>query len=169
MVGLTPTPPLRRKRLTAATPLHMSMTNADHGSIGFKMSHVIIDTNYPITSASTVNNSGRSSIMNGQAPVTSDQGTTHTLSSSPTIERSDIPSKGERVRQDVKASEPAQQSFFARTDAMSQARKIYFKVFIRGFLVIVLVVFAVFSIYWGSVWKIPAHPVNGWIVVCLRR
>ncbi|EKM78185.1 hypothetical protein AGABI1DRAFT_75662 [Agaricus bisporus var. burnettii JB137-S8] len=104
--------------------------------------------------------------MNGQVPIIPDHGTTRSsLSSSPTTERSYIPSKGEQVREEAKTLQPAPQSrFFAKTEALSQARRIYFKTFIPGFILIILVVFAVFPIYWGSLWKVPAHPVDGWIV-----
>lgn len=32
---------------------------------------------------------------------------------------------------------------------------------------VVLLIFSVLSIFWGSLWKIPAHQLNGWIVVSL--
>ncbi|KAJ3555553.1 hypothetical protein NP233_g12180 [Leucocoprinus birnbaumii] len=54
--------------------------------------------------------------------------------------------------------------FLAKTQAMADARKIYLKTFIGGGLLIVLTIFGVFSIYWGSLWKIPDHPLNGWVV-----
>jgi hypothetical protein len=105
--------------------------------------------------------------MNDLAPIISDEETTHTLSSTSTIERSYIPPKGEQVPEEMEAphAEP-QGSFFAKTDAMSRARGVYFKAFIGGFFLVVLVIFAVFPIYWGSLWKIPAHPLGGWVVVC---
>ncbi len=28
----------------------------------------------------------------------------------------------------------------------------------------VLVMFCIFSIYWGALWKIPAHNLSGWVV-----
>ncbi|KAF5345081.1 hypothetical protein D9756_011161 [Leucocoprinus leucothites] len=55
-------------------------------------------------------------------------------------------------------------NFLARTEAMANARKIYVKTFVGGMFCVILTIFAVFSIYWGSLWKIPAHPLNGWVV-----
>jgi len=48
---------------------------------------------------------------------------------------------------------------------LAVARKIYLKVFVAGSLGIIIAIFAVFSIYWGALWKIPAHNLQGWIVV----
>ena len=48
---------------------------------------------------------------------------------------------------------------------VTQARAIYIKSYITGFIAIILTVFAVFPIYWGSLWKVPAHPLPGWIIV----
>ncbi|THV04749.1 hypothetical protein K435DRAFT_714295 [Dendrothele bispora CBS 962.96] len=47
---------------------------------------------------------------------------------------------------------------------MVTARKIYFKVLFGGSLALVVVMFAVFSIYWGALWKTPAHNLHGWVV-----
>ena len=49
--------------------------------------------------------------------------------------------------------------------SMVTARKIYFKVLFGGSLALVVVMFAVFSIYWGALWKTPAHNLHGWVVV----
>ncbi len=38
--------------------------------------------------------------------------------------------------------------------------------FIGGTFLVVVTIFVVFSIYWGSLFRLPAHPLNGWIVVC---
>ncbi|KAF8644054.1 hypothetical protein AX16_008707 [Volvariella volvacea WC 439] len=44
------------------------------------------------------------------------------------------------------------------------ARKIYLKVVIGGIFLIILAIFSVFSIYWGALWKIPAHSLSGLVV-----
>ena len=43
----------------------------------------------------------------------------------------------------------------------------YLKVFFAGSFGIIIAIFAVFSIYWGALWKIPDHNLQGWIVVCV--
>jgi hypothetical protein len=61
---------------------------------------------------------------------------------------------------------PFSKSFCQRGDPeVTQARTIYLKAYIGGFLTIIVTVFAVFPIYWGSLWKVPAGPLSGWIVV----
>ena len=56
--------------------------------------------------------------------------------------------------------------FCQRGDSeVAQARNIYLKVYITGFLTIIITIFAVFPIYWGSLWKVPVSPLPGWIVV----
>ncbi|KAK1226199.1 hypothetical protein PQX77_010781 [Marasmius sp. AFHP31] len=44
------------------------------------------------------------------------------------------------------------------------ARSIYFKIIAGGTLAISVAVFALFSIYWGALWKTPAHSLKGWVV-----
>ncbi|KAJ3783309.1 hypothetical protein GGU10DRAFT_317086 [Lentinula aff. detonsa] len=44
------------------------------------------------------------------------------------------------------------------------ARSIYFKTLIGGTVALTVAMFAIFSIYWGALWKSPEHPLNGWIV-----
>ncbi|KAL0572822.1 hypothetical protein V5O48_009150 [Marasmius crinis-equi] len=44
------------------------------------------------------------------------------------------------------------------------ARSIYFKALIGGTFALTIVMFAVFSIYWGALWKTPAHALQGWVV-----
>ena len=48
---------------------------------------------------------------------------------------------------------------------MAAARAIFFKIFISGAFFVILVIFCVLSIYWGALWKAPAHDLPGWIVV----
>ncbi|TFL06621.1 hypothetical protein BDV98DRAFT_600637 [Pterulicium gracile] len=46
------------------------------------------------------------------------------------------------------------------------ARSTYFKTIFGGSLLIVLAIYLVFSIYWGSLWDTPAHihKIHGWVV-----
>ncbi|KAJ3777776.1 hypothetical protein FB446DRAFT_633441 [Lentinula raphanica] len=44
------------------------------------------------------------------------------------------------------------------------ARGIYFKTLIGGSVGLIVAMFAIFSIYWGALWKTPDHPLDGWIV-----
>lgn len=58
--------------------------------------------------------------------------------------------------------------FFEKGDPeVARARAIYFKSYFTGFGVMVVTIFIVFSIYWGSLWRIPAHSLQGWIIVSL--
>jgi len=50
---------------------------------------------------------------------------------------------------------------------MAAARAIYLKMVLGGTFMTILLIFCVFSIYWGSVWKIPTHNLPGWVVVSL--
>ncbi|KAF9036964.1 hypothetical protein BDZ89DRAFT_1061652 [Hymenopellis radicata] len=43
-------------------------------------------------------------------------------------------------------------------------RKQFLQIFVSACLAMIVVMFAVFSIYWGALWKLPAHPLRGWIV-----
>jgi hypothetical protein len=52
---------------------------------------------------------------------------------------------------------------------IDRARAIYFKSYFVGMGMIILTIFLVFSIYWGSLWRLPDHSLQGWIVVCLPR
>lgn len=48
---------------------------------------------------------------------------------------------------------------------MAQARAIYMRIFFGGSFITVLLIFAVFPIFWGALWKTPASNLQGWIVV----
>ncbi|KAJ7087665.1 hypothetical protein B0H15DRAFT_781298 [Mycena belliarum] len=47
---------------------------------------------------------------------------------------------------------------------MSGARAVYLKAMVGGITALTIVIFVVFSIYWGSVWQTPHHALPGWIV-----
>lgn len=48
--------------------------------------------------------------------------------------------------------------------SLADARKIYLKTLIGSTVALVLLIFAIFSIYWGALWKIPARALPGWVV-----
>jgi hypothetical protein len=61
--------------------------------------------------------------------------------------------------------EPLYYDFFDRSPAISTARKAYLINMCKGVFLVSLWIFGVFSIYWGSLWKVPDGRVTGFIVV----
>ncbi|KAJ7319411.1 hypothetical protein DFH08DRAFT_713771 [Mycena albidolilacea] len=59
---------------------------------------------------------------------------------------------------------PFSAQFLDKTPEAAAARAIYLKTVFGGVGALVVVIFAVFSIYWGSVWSTPHHSLPGWIV-----
>lgn len=55
--------------------------------------------------------------------------------------------------------------FNDRSKEGTVARATYLKIFIGGAFMTVVLIFAVFSIFWGALWKIPAHNLPGWVIV----
>ncbi|KAL1751377.1 hypothetical protein FB107DRAFT_278701 [Schizophyllum commune] len=55
-------------------------------------------------------------------------------------------------------------SFFERGTAAAESRKTYMKVMLGGILMVSCIIFGIFSIYWGALWKIPAHQLRGWVI-----
>lgn len=55
--------------------------------------------------------------------------------------------------------------FTDKSASMRASRSLYMKVVAGGTLAMTIVMFCVFSIYWGALWKIPAHNLQGWVVV----
>ncbi|PPQ88905.1 hypothetical protein CVT25_009140 [Psilocybe cyanescens] len=63
------------------------------------------------------------------------------------------------------ACQPFTKGFFEKGDPSVKAARIeYLKSYVSGLLMVVLTIFTVFAIYWGSLWKVPAHSLRGWIV-----
>lgn len=50
---------------------------------------------------------------------------------------------------------------------LADARKVFLKTMIVGGVLCSLVIFCVLSIYWGALYKIPDHKLDGWLVVRL--
>ncbi|KIK68776.1 hypothetical protein GYMLUDRAFT_154334 [Collybiopsis luxurians FD-317 M1] len=47
---------------------------------------------------------------------------------------------------------------------LKTARSIYLKTLIGGCFALVIAMFAIFSIFWGALWRTPAHKLHGWVV-----
>ena len=60
---------------------------------------------------------------------------------------------------------PGSRRFFDKSPEGSQARKTYLTVFLGGTFMVILMIFTILPIYWGSLWKIPTRNLNGWVVV----
>lgn len=76
---------------------------------------------------------------------------THTLTIDPAVEKPQAP------------AEPLYSSQF--TDAsIARERAAFFKILIGGCFAVVVALLALFSIYWGALWKVPAHQLDGWLV-----
>lgn len=66
---------------------------------------------------------------------------------------------------------PSSPSFFSKRfldkgdPEVERARAIYFRAYFVGMGMIILTIFLVFSIYWGSLWRLPDNSLQGWIVV----
>ncbi|KAF7323563.1 DUF3533 domain-containing protein [Mycena kentingensis (nom. inval.)] len=59
---------------------------------------------------------------------------------------------------------PFSSSFFDKSPEAAAARAIYFKTIVGGIVALSIVIFAIFSIYWGSLWHTPVRGLPGWIV-----
>jgi hypothetical protein len=73
----------------------------------------------------------------------------------PSDERSPRPSDSEEI--------PFSRGFFDKHNSTSQ--QIYLRTFISGCFLVIVVIFAIFPIFWGSLWRIPARNLEGWVVV----
>ncbi|KAJ7138228.1 hypothetical protein C8R44DRAFT_341919 [Mycena epipterygia] len=70
----------------------------------------------------------------------------------------------ETIQDSYPESVPFSAQFLDKSPEASAARAIYLKTLIGGVTALSVVIFAVFSIYWGSVWSTPHHTLPGWIV-----
>lgn len=61
---------------------------------------------------------------------------------------------------------PNEWSFFSSSPEAQRGRKIYLATVVGGTVTILLIIFSVFSIYWGALWKTNthAHKMVGWVV-----
>ncbi|CAA7263445.1 unnamed protein product [Cyclocybe aegerita] len=54
--------------------------------------------------------------------------------------------------------------FRDKTKEAAVARTIYLEIFFGGCITTILIFFPVFSIFWGSLWRTPAHNLQGWVI-----
>ncbi|KAJ7901270.1 hypothetical protein B0H13DRAFT_2028515 [Mycena leptocephala] len=62
------------------------------------------------------------------------------------------------------AAVPFSMQFLDKSPAGGEMRAAYLKTMFGGTLALSIVIFAIFSIYWGSLWKTPLYALPGWIV-----
>ncbi|KAF8073458.1 hypothetical protein FPV67DRAFT_1736907, partial [Lyophyllum atratum] len=62
----------------------------------------------------------------------------------------------------ISAEKPFSRGFFDKNNAVGRAT--YFKVLFGGMFSIIVVIFALFPIFWGALWKTPVRNLNGWVV-----
>ncbi|KAH6910148.1 hypothetical protein BKA70DRAFT_1560776 [Coprinopsis sp. MPI-PUGE-AT-0042] len=53
---------------------------------------------------------------------------------------------------------------FSNSPREKSARGMYLKVFLGGLFMVIFMIFTILPIYWGALWKIPAHNLDGWVV-----
>lgn len=46
-----------------------------------------------------------------------------------------------------------------------QARRTYLRSLLSGCLAVIIALFSILSIFWGSAWKVPAGRLEGWVIV----
>jgi hypothetical protein len=70
------------------------------------------------------------------------------------------------ISQQTFAESPAQPVAQTPSEA-ERAKKIYLTTILGGTMMIIFIIFSVFSIYWGALFKTPTHTHNlvGWVVV----
>ena len=96
---------------------------------------------------------------------------------SSTIANASVFTKNEHDIERATPPEPESEPPLLFTKTLSQrgdpevkkARNIYLGSFFLGLFLVVLAMLSVLSIYWGSLWHIPAHPFEGWIVLPSRH
>ncbi|KAI5823692.1 hypothetical protein K523DRAFT_134900 [Schizophyllum commune Tattone D] len=87
-------------------------------------------------------------------------------SSSPVQELTRMGSKmSDQATANGDATPPSYSSkFFDKGAAAAVSRQIYFKIVFGGLMMMAIVIFGIFSIYWGALWRIPAHNLPGWVI-----
>ena len=64
---------------------------------------------------------------------------------------------------------PNARTFFEKSPSASVARAIYLKTYFGGTFMMVIMLFTIFPIYWGALYKTPVRNLKGWVVVCILR
>lgn len=88
-----------------------------------------------------------------------------TQRSSETVSRNPSPQDGDTTP--AAPVEPFSSGFLDKSDTATKARTIYVTILLQRTCLIVVALLAIFSIYWGALWRIPARSLQGWIVVSL--
>ena len=61
--------------------------------------------------------------------------------------------------------QPFSTTFFSKDPQTAAARATFLKILISGSALLVIIIFSIFPIYWGALWKVPVRNLPGWIVV----
>ena len=66
---------------------------------------------------------------------------------------------------------PFQSNFFDKDPDMVRRRGMYIQMLVRSTFLIILIIFGILSIFWGSLYNVNAyvHNLDGWVVVSQRR
>ncbi|KAK0485965.1 hypothetical protein IW261DRAFT_1453011 [Armillaria novae-zelandiae] len=59
---------------------------------------------------------------------------------------------------------PFSLTLFAENPEFIEARLKFIKMMALRTVLMIMAIFAYFSIYWGALWKVPARPLEGWII-----
>lgn len=89
------------------------------------------------------------------------------MSPTPSVTRTVSHGPSEEELKPSRIIDPAVPPYSARfTDPrLAAARKVYLRTMLGGVsMMVVLVILCYFSIYWGALYKVPAHPLSGWVV-----
>jgi hypothetical protein len=86
--------------------------------------------------------------------------------------------RGDTGREEAVRHKMSQQTFInnetepmahpvANPPEAARARKIYMSTIMGGTMMIIFIIFTIFSIYWGALYKTPSntHKLVGWVVV----
>ncbi|KAJ3517197.1 hypothetical protein NLJ89_g643 [Agrocybe chaxingu] len=75
------------------------------------------------------------------------------------------PSVGASAQLQTPAKPPFSAQFLDEDEDISRARRKYITILLQRTGLIVTAIFAIFSIYWGALYKLPTHSLEGWIVI----
>ncbi|CAA7263150.1 unnamed protein product [Cyclocybe aegerita] len=74
------------------------------------------------------------------------------------------PPVGPSAQLQTPAKPPFSAQFLDEDEDISRARRTYITILLQRTGLIVTAIFAIFSIYWGALYRIPTHSLEGWIV-----
>lgn len=61
------------------------------------------------------------------------------------------------------AAQPFSRRFFDQTNKIP--RNIFLHAYLGACLFVIIAIFTILAIYWGSLWKTPVQTIPGWVVV----